>query len=115
MSLTNNRDVVTNFTVTDNVSVANIYTYLTTDSTAQSGAPIVASGTQLAGTATSNTYASNAWATTYYGWVVGVDASGNKSAATRFTPNSVTTAAPDIATALVKQKTRTGSSPDRER
>ena len=66
MSLTNNRDVVANFTVTDNVSVANIYTYLTVDSTAQSVATIVASGTQLAGTATSNTFANKDYGTTYY-------------------------------------------------
>ena len=32
------------------------------------------------------------------------DAANNVSAATRFMPNSITTAAPDITTALVKQK-----------
>ena len=68
ISLANNRDVVTNFTVTDNVSVSSIYTYLTTDSTAQTAATIIASGTQLAGTTTSNTFSSMDWGTTYYAW-----------------------------------------------
>ena len=45
-----------------------------------------------------------AYGTTYYGWVCAKDAANNVTAATRFTPNSITTVGPDITTGLVKAK-----------